>query len=1197
MSSRFFKYFGKIIGLFFVILLIVYSERQVLADEYVDCGTGYCFSTGPGSGGLFTLAYQVYWPTYDGGWCTGPENLVMHCYGTDSACEAVKVYPSGGDCLAGRNGWWASCCVDGDNGGGGKVKCSSLTVDKQEAEPGEVLTFTITPSEPSIAFKVFAKNRDNLDQEGNPITIDPVGSKNELYIYKARRPRVGTYQMQWLADDLFVMDENTGQRAVNIQVEARVYMDAQWSSPSAGCTKNINLCHKTVSCADYENEFGIEWYDECPEGEDCREVNLKIPIEGVSEFCEQETTKTCYTTNKKPKLDSVEIIPASDILASRSSFRESILSKFFKNIQASEFTDSQHQFLGYASDHHSGRGLGFQQGGGVNNPVGLKATYSDPEGFRDIQALYVWWNPSTTKTFSTPTLIDDSKEIQTDSNKNFGFMILRDEYEGDFNSIYLPSIVGSEKAWVKAGQIDDEVNILGTSSTEMVKLSDFSISETGNRVELELILEFLTIDDIVDTAEYNIWALVNDSVGFIPEWEGEESAEESVPSIVPDDDSLVAYWDLQESSGSGAYLLDKSGNGNHATPVGTSPANGKIGNGRYFSGRTIEDRIVKNTFSNFPTKAITTEFWIKTVSIESDGILSYASSSEDNDWTIYKSKSLRTYRDKAVEPWIGVNDNKWHHVAVTWKSSGGELKVYKDGDLKYSGTLAPGTSISRGGTLMLGQEQDSMGGELDIKEAFGGLLDEVAIYNRVLTATEIKERYEEGLQGGVNTEVLSVQDNQIINDADWTISGETWTLDMVQPVIGEKNLNFEDTGESQVTVNIEVHDDEELSYLRLDACKSGIDEPSDLDNYNLQTCDSFSGEIDNITNLNSLLGDQGDVRGLNTKSFSRRVNIDLGDNSEGAITFHLFVLDKAGNIKPCIGIYKLEQWATVKDGLVFGLNGVTSSTREVDVSKWNGHSVLEDFRDSYVTDIDLTNQVLLGAESLSSIFLRDLVYTNSNLSFSAANYPGLFLGRPYQELKRAYKKKAGDNIDLIPIGSTLTGGLPTDCTTEYCILEGSEDLLIDEFVCDGKALIAIDGNVTIQPNLTNDTNQDACIILASGDIEIGYGDRVTVGETPGYDIIETFLIAGGKIDIPSQTSYDPRNDDGLYVEGGLVSFTPPSGSENRSSVYNQREILFSNMGIYPVLVVDNNSKYGMLSRALFGSQIDIYKTEVGFKPY
>jgi hypothetical protein len=33
------------------------------------------------------------------------------------------------------------------------------------------------------------------------------------------------------------------------------------------------------------------------------------------------------------------------------------------------------------------------------------------------------------------------------------------------------------------------------------------------------------------------------------------------------------------------------------------------------------------------------------------------------------------------------------------------------------------------------------------------------------------------------------------------------------------------------------------------------------------------------------------------------------------------------------------------------------------------------------------------------------------------------------------------------------------------------------------------------------------------------------------------------------------------------------------------------------LVVDNNSKYGMLSRALFGSQIDIYKTEVGFKPY
>ena len=46
-----------------------------------------------------------------------------------------------------------------------------------------------------------------------------------------------------------------------------------------------------------------------------------------------------------------------------------------------------------------------------------------------------------------------------------------------------------------------------------------------------------------------------------------------------------------------------------------------------------------------------------------------------------------------------------------------------------------------------------------------------------------------------------------------------------------------------------------------------------------------------------------------------------------------------------------------------------------------------------------------------------------------------------------------------------------------------------------------------------------------------------------------------------------------------------------------KKILFSNMGRYPVLVVQGNSKYGILSRKLFGSQIDIYRSLVGFKPY
>ncbi|KUK76309.1 MAG: hypothetical protein XD93_0992, partial [candidate division WS6 bacterium 34_10] len=60
-------------------------------------------------------------------------------------------------------------------------------------------------------------------------------------------------------------------------------------------------------------------------------------------------------------------------------------------------------------------------------------------------------------------------------------------------------------------------------------------------------------------------------------------------------------------------------------------------------------------------------------------------------------------------------------------------------------------------------------------------------------------------------------------------------------------------------------------------------------------------------------------------------------------------------------------------------------------------------------------------------------------------------------------------------------------------------------------------------------------------------------------------------------------------------FTPED--QTNSSVLNRREIYYANMGQYPVLVVQGNSKYGILGRKLFGSQIDIYRSLQGFKPY
>lgn len=77
---------------------------------------------------------------------------------------------------------------------------------------------------------------------------------------------------------------------------------------------------------------------------------------------------------------------------------------------------------------------------------------------------------------------------------------------------------------------------------------------------------------------------------------------------------------------------------------------------------------------------------------------------------------------------------------LPWQASDGQLNLYKDGQLAFTGTLSPGLSILPGGSLVLGHEQDGLapvGSGLEPLQAFDGLLDEVKIYSRVLTAQEI----------------------------------------------------------------------------------------------------------------------------------------------------------------------------------------------------------------------------------------------------------------------------------------------------------------------------------------------------------------------------------------------------------------------------------------------------------------------------
>lgn len=170
-------------------------------------------------------------------------------------------------------------------------------------------------------------------------------------------------------------------------------------------------------------------------------------------------------------------------------------------------------------------------------------------------------------------------------------------------------------------------------------------------------------------------------------------------------------------------------------------------------GDTNNDYVISENY-NFPTSAFTVEYWMKSSDTTSAGTAFSYNTSElanNNEFLIFDYRNISidlnggpAAANSTGPTGVSANDGNWHHIAVTWQSSDGALKLYKDGNLAYSTTLNRGTQISPGGTLVLGQEQDSLGGSIDPAQRFIGSMDEVAIYSSALDISRIQAHYSAG---------------------------------------------------------------------------------------------------------------------------------------------------------------------------------------------------------------------------------------------------------------------------------------------------------------------------------------------------------------------------------------------------------------------------------------------------------------------
>ncbi|XP_035671693.1 pentraxin-4-like [Branchiostoma floridae] len=124
------------------------------------------------------------------------------------------------------------------------------------------------------------------------------------------------------------------------------------------------------------------------------------------------------------------------------------------------------------------------------------------------------------------------------------------------------------------------------------------------------------------------------------------------------------------------------------------------------------------------------------------GLVSYAVQQHHNEILILKNGAggflLFVQGNQAAVGVLPVWDGERHAVCATWRSTNGAWQVYIDGALQASGSgLSVGGAVRSGGTWILAQDQDRVGGGFQPDQAFIGELSQVNLWDRVLTPAEI----------------------------------------------------------------------------------------------------------------------------------------------------------------------------------------------------------------------------------------------------------------------------------------------------------------------------------------------------------------------------------------------------------------------------------------------------------------------------
>ncbi len=225
------------------------------------------------------------------------------------------------------------------------------------------------------------------------------------------------------------------------------------------------------------------------------------------------------------------------------------------------------------------------------------------------------------------------------------------------------------------------------------------------------------------------------------------SAQAAMIKKQPNNLGLKAYWNFDE--GKGIKAGDFSGNGNKGTLSNTTWTNGKHGKALNFNGSNSAMSVASYTNMSPGANNFSIAFWIKTsgygdLIIGADGnagtTLQGYGLAIPFGWgcatpgQLYFNFSNGAAREVGFCSSSIINDGGWHHVSIT-VTRGDKVKFYIDGNLDNS------LNTTLNGSVLL--HHFSIG-QIAWQGWLNGLMDDIRLYNRALSASEALTLYQSG---------------------------------------------------------------------------------------------------------------------------------------------------------------------------------------------------------------------------------------------------------------------------------------------------------------------------------------------------------------------------------------------------------------------------------------------------------------------